>query len=125
MVYRGLTPALLCVSALFATDAGREGESGAGALWVAPELVNVHPDAQPCSQLADLRAPELMFEVLDPDRIDADRPQLLVSATREVVTFEWNATTGELSYIATAPTRMFSDLGYATQASAAVGPRCE
>lgn len=113
---------MLCAT-LYAANAGRPGESGTGAMWIAPELVDSRHAAQPCRQLTRLDAPDLVFERLDFPATDPDHPELTDSA-REVVAFDWNPATGELSYSATATTRVFSDLGYATLASAAAGRNC-
>ena len=109
---------------LAATDAGRVGESGTGAMWVAPELLLDAPAAQPCSQPAAFRTRELVFETVELDDIDAELPRQLAASAREVVAFEWNAHTGELSYNTTAATRVFNDLAPSSPASAPSGPSC-
>jgi hypothetical protein len=107
-----------------ATDAGRDSENGTGAMWVAPELVAGSARVQTCSQQAGQRS-ELVFETLQPDDIDSELPRLLAMAGREVVDFEWNSATGELSFSTTAPSSVFSDLGLPTSpASAHQGLSC-
>jgi hypothetical protein len=120
---RRFLPALILCATLYAANAGRPGESGTGAIWIAPELLESRHDVQPCRQLTTVDAPDPVFEMLEAETADLDGPQLADSA-REVVAFEWNPATGELSYSATATTRVFSDLGYATLASAAAFRNC-
>jgi hypothetical protein len=68
---------LLCVFA--ATDAGRVGEDGTGAMWVAPELLAAVAPAQPeCGS-------NVVVQVTD-----------LAAAGR--VNFDWHPATGELSF---------------------------
>jgi len=99
--------ALLTFVVLMATDAGRDTETGTGALIV-PALA-ADPEVQACSQPAAHRA-ELVFEMLDPHDIDTNLPQALATGAREVVDFEWNEATGELSFRTTATSTVFSDL---------------
>ena len=75
-----VTIALATLLGLFAAaDAGRVGEDGTGAMWIAPELVAALPHAQPgCSD-------EVVAQVTD-----------LAAAGR--LTFEWHPATGELSF---------------------------
>jgi hypothetical protein len=96
---------------LAAPAAGPDTEAGLGALRVAPELVADTPVAQLCDQRMGQPA-ELIFEMLEPDDIDADLPRLLATRARAVVDFEWNAATGELSYSTDAASTVFSDLQY-------------
>ena len=108
--------AVLTFVVFTATDAGRDNETGADALWVAPELLEapgLPSSAQACAQPAAQRA-ELVFEMLDPADMDADLPRLLATGAREVVDFEWNETTGELSFSTTTASSVFSDLQYPT-----------
>jgi hypothetical protein len=110
--------------AFAATDAGRVGESGTGAMWIAPELVTAAPAARPCSQPTALQARDLVFETLEVEDIDAELPRQLATASHEVVAFEWNAATGELSYTTSADAGVFSDLASSLPASARSGPSC-
>jgi hypothetical protein len=110
--------ALLTVVVLPATDVGRERETGTGAVWVARGLV-ANPSVQTCSQLAGHRQ-DLVFEMLDPRDIDTDLPRLLATGAREVVDFEWNEATGELSFSTTASSAVFSDLQYPTSQASAI-----
>ena len=113
--------AVLTFVVFTATDAGRENPGGTGALWVAHELdasPTVDNRIQPCNQPAGPRT-ELVFEMLEPDDIDTELPRLLATGAREVVDFEWNQATGELSFSTTAASTVFSDLQFPTsQASA-------
>lgn len=115
---------LLCFVALHAEQAGREGESGTGALWIAPELVAGASPALPCGQAASLARRDLVFETLDPADLDTELPRLLAAGTREVVDFTWNPATSELSFTTTAPTAVFSDLALPGQASGANSRNC-
>lgn len=99
---------LLALATLVATDAGRVGESGTGAMWIAPELVRVAaPAAMACSQPANLRAREIVFEIIEPGD---SAPAALAAASREVVRFEWHPESGELVYDTAARTAVFSDV---------------
>ena len=71
--------ALICLGAFAATDAGRAGEDGTGAVWVAPELLEI---------LEAVRLPGCAHDVV----IEAD----LRNNGR--VAFEWHPATGELSF---------------------------
>jgi hypothetical protein len=104
-------------AALHAADAGRVHESGTGAMWIAPELVAGSLPVQHCGQKTALQSRELTFETLDPRDIDTELPRLLASATREVVTFEWNAATGELAFSTNAASSVFSDLAASSRIS--------
>lgn len=123
---RSVSVALFSFAALHAADAGRVGESGSGAMWIAPELVQVQVQmsapVQPCSATASLRTRQLVFETLEPG---GEEPGLPPAAGREVVSFEWNPRTGELYYHTRAPTGIFSDLVAASPASDPRGPSCE
>ena len=123
---RAVSISFLTFAVLMAGEAGREHEPGTGAVRVAPELLANHsPRVQSCSQPAAQPA-ELEFGMLEADDIDTDLPRLLATGAREVVDFEWNETTGELSFSTTASSAVFSDLGYpASQAAARQRPNCE
>jgi len=71
----------MLLAAFAATDAGRVGEDGTGAMWVAPELLEV---------LNRSRFPDCTHEVV----IKADLQ------TNGRVIFEWHPDTGELSFAA-------------------------
>ncbi len=116
----------LLALAVMTTDAGRDSENGTGAMWVAPELVASSPAlVETCSQRTGQR-PDLVFEILEPDNIEAELPRLLAMSAREVVDFEWHSATGELTFRTTAPTAVFSDLEFpAGRASAHQAAWCE
>ena len=113
---------LLSFAALIATDAGRPGESGTGAMWIAPELVAAPASGLPCSQVASLSGREVVFEILEPGA-DAD-PRLLAAASREMVDFEWDPSTGELAFHTTSTSAVFNDLVSTVPASAGIRPSC-
>ena len=52
----------------------------------------------------------LVFESIQPGDVETELPELLAANAREVVNFEWNPSTGELSYRTTTSTKIFSDL---------------
>lgn len=114
----------LSFATLTATNAGRDGENGTGAMWIAPELVADSFQVQTCSQQAGQRS-DLVFETLQPEDIDTEMPRMMATAAREVVDFEWNAASGELGFSTTAPSAVFSDLEYPTSRdSPRQGPSC-
>ena len=92
--------------------AGREGEDGTGSMWIAPELVaKSAPFTAGCSLPTRTRNVELRFEMLDPRDIDSHSPQLsLQDAQREIVKFDWNPATSQLTYRSAAGSNVFSDL---------------
>jgi hypothetical protein len=94
---------------LTSPHAGPETETALGALRIAPELVAEALAVEHCAQQAGQRA-DLVFEMLEPDDMDTDLPRLLATGAREVVDFEWNQATGELSFSTTAASTVFSDL---------------
>jgi hypothetical protein len=116
---------LLALGALVAPDAGRVGESSRGELWVAAGLEDVRAIAQPCSQRTSIEARDLVFERVGPGDLDVDEIRRLAAGAREVVNFEWNAATGELTYDTSAPTGVFSDLAPSSLASFPTPPICE
>ena len=122
--YRMVSTGLLLFTALRAVDAGRTHENGTGAMWIAPELVENPLPALPCSHSATLVDRELVFETLAAEHIDEDVPHLAASAARDVVTFEWHAATGELTFSTDAGSPVFSDLAPSFQASSASTRNC-
>jgi hypothetical protein len=113
----------LLLAAFISPHAGRVSESGTGAMWVAPELVATHAGpAQPCAQSAALRAKSLVFETIE--RGASFDEARLASAAREVVSFEWNPATGELSFSTSAPTGVFKDLAASSPAYLRSAPNC-
>lgn len=75
-----------------AAQAGRPGEDGSGAMWIAPELVPPTAIAEPCVHRGTPTGRNLVFEVI---RLDDDRQ--MPARAGGAVAFEWNAATGELS----------------------------
>ena len=114
--------------AVFSADAGRVSESGTGAMWIAPEIVSsgikTPTLAQSCNQESRARARELVFETLAPEDIDAELPRLMAEASHEVVDFQWNPATSELSFDTSAPPAVFSDLAHLAGASAGPAASC-
>ena len=98
---------LLLFVAFMATDAGHVHEDGTGALWIAPELVDT-PPAQFCSQSASLTRQDVVFERLELDELDV--ASLPAASSRDVVRFDWNAATGELSFRTTSSPGLFGDV---------------
>lgn len=108
-----------------AVDAGRVGESGSGAVWIAPELLaTAPPAATPCSQKTSLQPRGLVFETIEAGEVDAQQARELTAAAREMVRFEWDPATSELRYDTTATTAVFSDLVPSSPASAHRGRTC-
>ena len=99
--------ALAALSA--ATLAGRVGEDGTGAMWIAPELLQRAPlITATCSQSTRIQTVDLKFEVLELVELDTSGTPL--ADNHEVVDFEWNPSTSELSYRAGPGASIFSDL---------------
>jgi hypothetical protein len=96
-----------CVALLAATQAGRPGEDGSGAMWIAPELIPPKV-ADHCTHRAPSASREIVFELISLD--DGPDTASLLGDTRRPVVFEWNAATGELSIAGSAGTRMFRDV---------------
>jgi hypothetical protein len=114
---RKVSACLALFAVLAAPLAGRHAENGTGAMWIAPELVDAAtPVTQPCSQSAALHAREIVFETLSPGE-PVDDARLLATASREMVRFEWNPSTGELSYDTSAAGGVFSDLATSSRIS--------
>ncbi len=92
--------------------AGRVGEDGTGAMWIAPELLERStPPITACGLPGRTQPVELRFERVHVDDMDLNAPQLAVQVTdREAVAFEWNPATSELHFRATAGSHVFSDL---------------
>jgi hypothetical protein len=120
--------AVLGVLACFAArDAGNalSDEPAALELGWAEALESVPAKAEACSGILTDQPARLVFERISLDEADAGHPELLASHAREVVNFEWNAATGELSYRTTTATKIFSDLEHSsTQAASLAGPSC-
>ena len=121
--------ALVLLGAFVAPQAGRV--SGGISDDVRPNDLVLAPEplaasiALPCGLTASPEAREIVFERVQPGDVDADDIRQLAKGAREVVSFEWNAATGELTYDTTAPTGVFSDLVSASEPSAPSPPICE
>lgn len=103
---RSVSGILLLLATLVATDAGRVGESGSGAMRVAPGFVRTSTEiATPC-QATNARSREIVFEMIEP----GDDAAMALIASREIVRFEWRPETGELVYDTAAVTSLFDDL---------------
>ena len=120
-----VSTALMLIAALAAAaDAGWPGENGTGALWIAADLVEspAPSPSQTCARTAAVARRELVFETIE---LEAEEMAAVPDAVaREVVDFDWNPTTGELGFRATARTAVFSDLVSWTPASFATPPNC-
>jgi hypothetical protein len=92
---------------LAASAAGRVGEDGSGALWIAPELVPAPTVAQNCSQLFRLDTTELVFEIIR-DEGQSDLAQVAALSRNRV--FDWNPKTGELVFTGASPVGMFGGM---------------
>lgn len=107
--------ALACFAA---RDAGRDSQAGLEMGWL---VAADHPAlalAQPCSEAVTGQPASLVFERIRLGDADAELPELLAANAREVVNFEWNPATGELSYRTTTATKIFSDLERASTRAA-------
>jgi hypothetical protein len=95
-----VSTSLFVFAMCMATDAGRIHESGAGAWRIAPELAALgHPTSAPaCSQPATARHSQGLFETLDPAAPDVELARMVSVGSREIVDFQWNPATGELSF---------------------------
>jgi hypothetical protein len=101
----------VCVAMLATSQAGRVGEDGSGALWIAPELIKHPLPVLECTQATEPQALELQFEMIEMGE-DPQLPRLAAAGARRTVAFEWNAATGELSFDTdtAASAAMFRDL---------------
>ena len=102
-----------------ASAAGRVREGGGGTWWSAPDLLQAASPAQSCSH-AGAQVRDLVFETLELDADDLRDVEALAAARREVVRFDWNPATGELTYDTAAPTSVFNDLAPSAGVSAPV-----
>jgi hypothetical protein len=95
--------------AIFASSlAGRAGEDGSGAMWIASDLLVSPAPVQTCSQHDELGSRELVFEII----VDEGQPDWATEGMLggSAVIFEWNEMTGELTFASTATAGVFSDL---------------
>jgi hypothetical protein len=90
-------------AALGAADAGFRDEDGSGMVWVAAELL-APESADPGCRIEPLpQKAALHFETVDSsDEYTADAAETMAGGTSSMVSFEWNAATGELSFTADA-----------------------
>jgi hypothetical protein len=115
------TPVFALAALSIATAAGRVGENGTGAAWIAPELLRAST-ATPCTQHSRPQPVELRFERLDPDDIDSHA--MPAESGRNAVSFHWNPSSSELTYRAGAASDVFSDLALPSAAPAAHPEHC-
>jgi hypothetical protein len=76
-------------------------------MWIAPELIQSPPPVLECGQVAETQALELVFETLNLGEA-ADLPRLTAAGTRKTVAFDWNSTTGELTFNGAVPAPVFT-----------------
>jgi hypothetical protein len=97
-----------CVAMLAAAHAGRVGEDGSGAMWIAPELIPPKAVGEPCVHAVRPELRDLVFEVVrEGDEAEEAR---LVRGWPRAVAFEWNETTSELSIAESSGPPIFDDL---------------
>jgi hypothetical protein len=87
--------------ALGAADAGRVYEDGSGMVWTAAELLA--PDGVYLSGCRVAPLPQraaLHFETVDSHDDTADAAGTMSGGARRMVSFEWKAATGELTFTA-------------------------
>lgn len=124
--YGMVSIALLLVAALAAPRAGRVDEGTPGGEWVIPGFSASPAAARTCGQSATPEAREIAFETVEPGDLDAEEILRLTTRSRELVSFRWNAATGELSYDTSARTGVFSDLVSSSPPSGPpLHPTCE
>jgi hypothetical protein len=98
---RVFTALLTSFVALGAADAGFHGEDGSGMVWVAAELL-VPDSGDPGCRIVTLpQKAALHFETVDSSaEYTAEAAETLAGGTGRMVSFDWNAATGELSFTA-------------------------
>ena len=111
------------VAMLAASAAGRVGEDGSGAMWIAPELVPRAPVALECSQPSGASNNDLVFEIIIAD--GQDEPRLGAISGNNV--FDWNPETGELVFTGVSPADVFGGLesraaSYSAASARSCGP---
>jgi hypothetical protein len=97
-----------CVAMFVAAQAGRVGEDGSGAMWIASELLPKVPVGEPCSHDVRPASPDVVFEVIHWD--DAAEEARLIRGSSRAVAFDLNETTSELSLAESSATAIFGDL---------------
>jgi hypothetical protein len=114
-----------CAALVAASQAGRVGEDGSGAMWIAPELIQAPAALTECSQTSEPHDLELVFEAIELGEAELDLPRLAATGARRTVAFEWNPATGELSFSGTVPAPGFDHpQGAETQAPALLTGNC-
>jgi hypothetical protein len=122
--YRVSIPVLVALACLSAPDAGRQGETGMSLEWLASDA-SATAMTQLCSERALGQPASLVFELIQPGDSETEQAELLAAHAREIVNFEWNPATSELSYRTTTATRIFSDLERSSsQAALPAGLSC-
>lgn len=108
---------------LVAGDDGCPAQTAGGGVRVADfvleqaaGLPGSRANAEACAHRLPAGREELTFEIIPAH--EADDPAVVVAQTREVVDFDWNPATGELSYRTTTATRIFNDLEDSIQRAA-------
>jgi hypothetical protein len=91
-----------------AAQAGRVGEDGSGAMWIAPELVSKVSVGEPCSHAVRPASRDVVFEVVHWGD-EAEQARVIRGSSRAVA-FEWNEATSELSLADSSGTAIFDDL---------------
>jgi hypothetical protein len=102
-----------------ASQAGRVGEDGSGAMWIAPELVRSTPSLRECSQAGHAVALPLTFE-----KLELSAAETMVETPRGTI-FAWNPATGELGFTGTIPASVFTDLEAVALAGGMLDGRCK
>ena len=106
-----------------ATVAGRVGEDGTGAMWIAPELLEPAASITAnCGQPTRIQTVDVKFEILELGDVDerADR----LADNHEAVDFEWNPASSELSYRTSSRTSVFNDLALPSVGESALAASC-
>jgi hypothetical protein len=106
-----------------APEAGRRAELVTVDGWLIADFAATTrlASATVCSDEA-ASATTLVFERISGDE---QHPLTVHPADREIIDFEWNPESGELTYRTTTATRIFSDLEQVASASGANYPRCD
>lgn len=94
---------------LVAPLAGRVGEDGSGAMWIAPELLRTVP-AQTCARGMDEQRSALVFEYLEPENAEREALRQMAATSRNGLPLDWNPVTRELELAGSHHTGMFGDV---------------
>jgi len=101
--------------ALVAGDDGCPSQTAVDGIRIAA-LPESRINAEVCAHYLPAGREELTFEIIPAH--EAHDSAALVAQSREVVDFDWNPGTGELSYRTTTATRIFNDLEDSIQRAA-------